>query len=99
MLCVYTYRGMLFGHWFPPHVPCSAVQGMGSGLLIYTDCLNKYVMPILNGTFLCFRICAHLGTYSKVTTILHFLYAPSIYLFYLIFTILCDDDVVLFVYM
>ena len=41
-----------------------------------------------------------LGTYLKATTILHFLYAPSIYnYFYLIFTILCDDDVVLFVYM
>ena len=26
-------------------------------------------MPILNGTFLCFKMCAHLGTYFKVTTI------------------------------
>ena len=39
--------------------PCSAVQGMGSGLLFCTDCHNKYVMPILNGTFLCFKKCVH----------------------------------------
>ena len=66
------------GHAVWALVYCSAVQGMGSGLLFCTDCHNKYVMPILNGTFLCFKICAHFGTYFKVTTILHFLYAPSI---------------------
>ena len=79
-------------------IPCSAVQGMGSGLLFCTDCHNKCVMPILNGTFSCFKICAHLGTYFKVTTTLHSLYAPSIELFLSLFTILCDDGVVLFVY-
>ena len=52
---------------------------------------------MLNGTFLCFKMCAHLGTYFKVTTILYFLYTTSILLFYVIFTILCDDNVVLFV--
>ena len=50
-----------------------------------------------------FEMYAHLGTYFKVTTILFctFLYAPSIYYSYVVFTILCDDDVVvvLFVYM
>ena len=61
--------------------PCSAVQGMGSGLLFCTDSHNKYVMPILNGAFLCFKMYAHVGTYFKVTTILQFYtfsYAPSI---------------------
>ena len=53
-------------------IPCSAVQGMGSGLLFCTDSHNKYVMPILNGAFLCFKMCAHVGTYFKVTTILQF---------------------------
>ena len=68
---------------------------MGSGLLFCTDCHYIYVMPMLNGTFLCFKMCAHLGTYFEATTILYFLYAPSIYnYFYVIFTILFDDDVV-----
>ena len=83
-------------------IPCSAVQGMGSGLLFCIDSHNKYVMPIINGTFLCFKMCAHVGTYFKVTTILQFytFYTLQVYnYFYLIFTILCDDDVVLFVYM
>ena len=69
-------------------IPCSAVEGMGSGLLFCTDCHNRYVLPILNGTFLCFKMCAHLGTYFKVTTILHFLYVPSICIFFFILYLL-----------
>ena len=80
-------------------IPCSAVQGMGSGLLFCTDCHNKYVMPILNGTFLCFKMCAHLGRILKSLQFYTF-YTLQVYnYFYLLFTILCDDDVVLFVYM
>ena len=36
-------------------------------------------------------MCAHLGTYFEVGTILHLLYATSIYYFDVTFTILCDD--------
>ena len=48
-----------------------------------------------------FEMYVHFGTYFKVSTILFcaFLYAPSIYYSYDVFTILCDDDVVLFIYM
>ena len=44
-------------------------------------------MPILNGTFLCFKMCAHLGTYLKVTTILHFIRSKyiTIFILYLLF--------------
>ena len=40
------------GHavWTLVSATCFPVQGMGSGLLLCTDCHNKYVMPILNGT-------------------------------------------------
>ena len=84
-------------------IPCSAVQGMGSGLLFCTDSHNKYVMPILNGTFLCFLKCVH--TWARISKSLQLynftlFYTLQVYnYFYLIFTILCDDDVVLFVYM
>ena len=68
--------------------PCSAVQGMASGLLFCTDCHNKYVMPILNGTFLCFKMCAHLGTSLKSLQF-HTFYTLKVYnYFYVIFTIL-----------
>ena len=72
-------------------IPCSAVQGMGSGLLFCTDSHNKYVMPILNGTFLCFKMCAHVGTYFKVTTILHFFIRSkyiTIFISYLLFFVM-----------
>ena len=48
-----------------------------------------------------FEMYAHFGTYFKVPTILlcAFLYTPSIYYSYVLFTILCDDAAVLFVYM
>ena len=58
--------------------PCSAVQGMGSLLLLCTDYHNKYVMPIINGTLLGFKMCAHLGTYFEVTSIVHFFIRSSI---------------------
>ena len=77
-----------FRHMFP----CSVVHGMGSGLLFCAVCHNKYVMPILNGTVLCFKMCAHLGTYFKITTILHFFTLQVYNYFYVIFTIICDDD-------
>ena len=57
------------GHAVLTLFPCSAVQGIGSGLLFCTDCHSKYVLPILNGTFLFSKMGAHLGTYFKVTTI------------------------------
>ena len=45
-----------------------------------TSIIAQIFVP-LNGTLLCFKMCAHVGTYFKVTTILQFytfLYAPSI---------------------
>ena len=55
-------------------------------------------MPILNGTFLCFKMCAHLGTFLKSLQF-HTFYTLKVHnYFYVIFTILCDGDVVLFVY-
>ena len=48
-------------------------------------------MPILNGTFLCFKMYAHLCTYFKVTTILHFLIRSkyiTIFMLYLLFYVM-----------
>ena len=98
---------MLFEHWFPPHVTCSAVQDMGAALLFCTDCHNRCVIAIVllplcfklvKGTFLCFKMCTHVGTYINATIIL---YAECIQLFLCCtfkIAILCEDDVVLFVY-
>ena len=86
---------MLFGHWFPPQVSCSAVQEMDAVLLFALKVTINMVLPmcfICKMVLLMFEMYAHLGTYFKVTTILlcAFLYAPSIYyfMFYLLFCVM-----------
>ena len=47
-------------------------------------------MPILNGTILCFKMCAHLGTYFEVTTNVLFIRCKyiTIIAFYLLFYVM-----------
>ena len=51
---------------------CSAVQGMGAGLLF-----ARLVTLIVLLLMYCFEMCKHLGTYLKAIIILYVLYALS----------------------
>ena len=90
--------------WTFVSTTCSiwAVQGMGAGLLFALIVTNNMLLlmcfKLLNCIFLCFKMCAHLGTFLKSLQFYTFISSMYTIIFYVVFTIPCDDDDVFYLY-